>query len=223
MPSRIFPFVNEQYYHVYNRGSEKRSIFESRRDYQRFLKTVRYYQLEGPKSKLSKFFKYRAFKPDLNNRQSFSTNEKIVDIICYCLMPNHFHFLLKQTKNRGITEFLSKISNSYTKYYNTKYSRIGPLLQGEFKAVLIEDDYQLIHVSRYIHLNPLASFLTKDLKLYEWSSYQEYVNNNQPQLCNKATVLSLFKSPSEYQQFILDQVDYAKQLEIIKHQLIDEG
>ena len=153
------------------------------------------------------------FKPD--------TDKKIVDIICYCLMPNHFHFLIKQLKDGGITEFISKLSNSYTKYYNVKYNRVGPLLQGEFKAVLIESDAQLIHVSRYIHLNPIASFLVKDLNEYRWSSYKEYVENDTNGICNKEAVLSFFKSPKDYEKFVLDQVDYAQRLEIIKHQLLD--
>src|SRR3972149_3368728 len=156
MPSRIFPFVNGHYYHIYNRGVEKRIIFEKNRDCSRLIKTTRYYQLIGPKPRLSKFLLGSIFKPD--------STKKIVDIICYCLMPNHFHFLIKQLKEGGITEFVSKLSNSYTKFYNTKYSRVGPLLQGEFKAVLIENDEQLIHTSRYIHLNPVASFLVKELR-----------------------------------------------------------
>jgi len=213
MPSRIFPFVNGQFYHIYNRGTEKRTIFEKQWDYSRLIKTIKYYQLLGLKPKLSRFLMGSIFKPD--------TDKKIVDIICYCLMPNHFHFLIKQLKDGGITEFISKLSNSYTKYYNVKYNRVGPLLQGEFKAVLIESDAQLIHVSRYIHLNPIASFLVKDLNEYRWSSYKEYVENDTNGICNKEAVLSFFKSPKDYEKFVLDQVDYAQRLEIIKHQLLD--
>ena len=149
MPSRTFPFVKGQYYHIYNRGVEKRTIFKNRFDHRRFIKTVLYYQLEGPKPKFSNFFNYQLFKPDFD--------KKIVDIVCYCLMPNHFHFLLKQLRDGGITEFVSKITNSYTKYFNTKDKRIGPLFQGEFKSVLVESDEHLMHISRYIHLNPLVS------------------------------------------------------------------
>lgn len=214
MPSRIFPFVNSHYYHVYNRGVEKRSIFENNWDKIRLLKTMQYYQLLGPKPKLSKFLVSQLFEPDLN--------QKIVDITCYCLMPNHFHFLLKQTKNGGITEFVSKLSNSYTKYYNVKHKRIGPLLQGEFKAVLIENDEQLLHVSRYIHLNPLVSLLVKDLKEYRWSSYKEFVQNDSRGICTKESILSFFKSPENYKQFVLDQADYAQKLKLIKYHLLGE-
>ena len=215
MPYRIIPFVNDHFYHIYNRGVEKRTIFENRRDHDRFLKTLQYYQLAGPKPRFSKFLVNKAFKPQLA--------KKIVEIVSYCLMPNHFHLLIQQLKDGGITEFLSKLSNSYTKYYNTKHSRVGPLLQGEFKAVLIESEEQLIHVSRYIHLNPFVSFLVKDLKLYEWSSYTDYIGKTTVGICNKEAVLELFKSPQDYEKFVLDHADYAQRLEIIKHQLIDEN
>lgn len=214
MPSRIFPFVNGHFYHIYNRGVEKRRIFEKNWDYSRFIKTIRYYQLLGPKPRLSKFLLGSIFKPD--------TNKKIVEIICYCLMPNHFHFLVKQLKDGGITEFTSKLSNSYTKYYNTKYNRVGPLLQGEFKAVLIQSDEQLMHISRYIHLNPIASLLVKNLDQHNWSSYKEYIQNNSAGLCTKEEVLSYFKSPQAYQKFVLDQIDYAQRLEQMKHQLLEK-
>lgn len=215
MPYRVIPFVNQQIYHIYNRGSEKRNIFGDRRDYQRFLKTLGYYQLEGPKPKLSHYFKYQSFKPKLA--------KKVAEILAYCLMPNHFHLLLKQLEEGGISEMVAKISLSYTKYYNTKYSRVGPLFQGQFKAVLIESDEQLIHVSRYIHLNPIVSFLAKDLNKFDWSSYHEYLELISDGLCSIDDILAFFKSSQEYQQFVLDQVDYAKQLELIKHKLIDEG
>jgi len=212
MPRRIIPFVNEYYYHIYNRGVEKRPIFKDGRDYRRFIKTIKYYQFAGPKPKLSKFLNSSIFKVDLN--------EKIVEIVCFCLMPNHFHFLVRQLKDGGITEFISKLSNSFTKYYNTKHTRIGPLLQGQFKTVLVESDEQLVHLSRYIHLNPIASMLVKDLNYYSWSSYKEYINDTEG-ICTKHAVMSLFKSPKDYQQFVLDQVNYAQELELIKHNLID--
>ena len=212
MPYRIIPFVNDQFYHVYSRGVEKRTIFENRRDYSRFLKTLKYYQLAGPKPRFSKFIVNQSFKPQ--------SAKKIVEIVSYCLMPNHFHLLVKQLQDGGISEFFSKLSNSYTKYYNTKHTRVGPLLQGEFKAVLVESNEQFIHLSRYIHLNPIAALLVKDLKDFRWSSYEEYINNTQG-ICFKEEILNLFKTPQDYQQFVLDRVSYAQSLERIKHHLID--
>lgn len=168
----------------------------------------------GPKPKFSHFPSPLVNKLD--------ETKKIIDIIAYCLMPNHFHLLLKQNKDNGVTEFTSKLSNSYTKYYNTKYTRVGPLFQGEFKAVIIENEAQLVHVSRYIHLNPTSSCLVKRPDQYEWSSYKEYTSKVSIDLCNKEDIKNQFKNPQDYQQFVLDQIGYAQELNIIKHQLIDE-
>lgn len=187
-------------------------IFNNARDYTRFLKTVLYYQIEGPKPKFSHYM------PTVT---PINSNQKIVDVVCFCLMPNHFHFLLLQKRKYGITEFVSKISNSYTKYFNTKNNRVGPLFQGEFKAVYIETEEQLLHVSRYIHLNPVVGFIVKDINEYRWSSYKEYIGEKNIDICSKGVVLSYFKKASDYVRFVHDQEDYGKRLEEIKHQLID--
>lgn len=212
MPSRTVPFVNNHFYHVFNRGVAHMPIFNDKWDYKRFVKTFLYYQLQGPKPKFSQF------SPE-NIR--LDTNQKIVEIISYCLMPNHFHFLLQQKSDGGITEFLSKISNSYTKYFNTKNERVGPILQGEFKSVLVETNEQLLHLSRYIHLNPLVSYLTNNLESYTWSSYLEYIGQNKTSICAKEIILDQFKSAQDHKQFVLDQEEYGKELERIKHQTLD--
>lgn len=185
--------------------------FNTGRDYKRFLKTTSYYQLEDPKPRFS------IFDPKITN---LTQRGKIVNIICYCLMPNHFHFLLKQEGEGGVTEFISKLTNSYTKYFNIKNRRVGPLFQGEFKAVRVETDEQLVHLSRYIHLNPIADYISKDLDSYRWSSYSEYLGANSG-ICDKGAVLDQFKSADDYKNFILDQENYARKLEFIKHQLLD--
>lgn len=212
MASRAIPFVNGEFYHVFNRGVAKMQIFNNFHDYNRFYKTFLYYLIQGPKPKFS------IFSPET---VTLNKDNKIVDIICYCLMPNHFHFLLKQRLEGGITEFMSKLSNSYTKYYNVRNTRIGPLLQGDFKAVHVEANNQLLHLSRYIHLNPVVNYVTKDLDSYIWSSYDEYVNDNKNNVCSKEIILDQFNSLGAYRKFVLDQEEYARELETIKHQLID--
>src|SRR3989344_6091747 len=107
MPVRFLPFVNGEIYHVFNRGSEKRVIYQDRRDYNRFLKSIQYYQLQGPKPTFSHFSKKNIFNPNAAN--------KLVDILDFCLMPNHCHLLVKQVNDGGITEMLTKLSLSYTK------------------------------------------------------------------------------------------------------------
>jgi len=211
MPYRTTPLITGQIYHIFNRGSDKRLIFHSNRDRSRFIKSLRYYLLADPKPSFSKFS--LSEKKDPNNK-------KIIEILCYCLMPNHFHLLVKQLEDDGISKFMSKFLNSYTKYFNTKHNRIGALMQGQFKAVLVESEEQLLHLSRYIHLNPVVSYITKNLKDYPWSSYKEYIEN-QTGFCEKKQLLSFFKSPAAYEQFVLDQEAYGMELALIKHKLID--
>lgn len=215
MPGRTSILTTGEIYHIYNRGSDKRDIFLQSRDFSRFQQTFFYYQFASPKPRFSNFTKSKisSFKP--------LSDEKWIEIICFCLMPNHFHFMLKQLKDGGISKFISQLSNSYTKYFNTKYKRVGALLQGVFKSVRIETDEQLIHTSRYIHLNPIVSGITRRLEKYPWSSYMEYITNT-PVLSSPKIVLDLFLSSQSYKKFVEDQIDYGKQLEIIKHQIIEE-
>ncbi|OGE64292.1 hypothetical protein A3I48_03635 [Candidatus Daviesbacteria bacterium RIFCSPLOWO2_02_FULL_36_7] len=213
MPYRTIPLATDQTYHIFNRGVAKLPIFTDKRDYNRFLQTIYYYQFQGPKPKFSQLNRFKDFK--------FEKNKKIVEIFCYCLMPNHYHFLIRQLQENGISEFINKISNSYTKYFNTRHNRVGHLLQGQFKAVRIEHEEQLIHVSRYIHLNPIVSFLIKDLREYQWSSYTTYIGLQTNKICTREFILSIFKTQQKYEQFVLDQVEYGQSLERIKHLVID--
>lgn len=213
MPYRITPFVNGEFYHLYNRGLEKQTIFNDRGDYSQFIKALFYYTIQNPKPKFSVYRRSKIFPID--------ETKKIVNVICYCIMPNHFHLLVKQLKDGGISEFMRKFIHSYTKYRNAKHNRQGPIFSGMFKAVRVESDEQLLHLSRYIHLNPLVSYLIKNLNLYEWSSYKEYLGNK-PGTCNKDEILSFFKTPKSYKQFVLDQEDYGKTLELLKHSALDE-
>lgn len=213
MPYRLVSFSNQYFYHIYNRGINKQNIFTNINDYERFLSTTNYYQYSGPKPRFSNLDRY---KP-----QDITNNPKIVDIISYCLMPNHIHFLLRQLKDNGIVEFMSKISNSFTKSRNLKYNRSGPLFQGEFKAVLIESDEQLVHTSRYIHLNPFVANLVVKPEDYPYSSYQEFIDIRKPILCLPEPVISFFNNPLEYKQFVDDHASYAQEIGLMKHLLID--
>lgn len=187
-------------------------IFKNLYDYNRFLRTMIYYQIDSVKPKFS------IFSPETT---ILDLSKRTVEIISYCLMPNHFHFLLKPAKEGGLSEFVSKLSNSYTKYVNVKNGRVGPLLQGEFKAVRVESNEQLLHLTRYIHLNPLIGFATKNLETYKWSSYPEYVSLIDNSICEKDIIINQFKNRDLYKQFVLNHVEYAKKLDQIKHLLLD--
>lgn len=223
MPYRRVPFVNNEVYHAIARGVAKKPIFTSSNDYHRALSLIDFYR-RGTLSLRFSYFK-RLYREEKENFLKRLKNKKpVVEILAFCLMPNHIHFLLKQLEKRGIPIFMSNFQNSYAKYFNTKYQRIGPLFQPMFKAVRIETDQQLIHVSRYIHLNPVSAYLIEieELENYPWSSFGAYLNRKTLEFVNPDLVLSLFESSAKYRQFVYDQADYQRKLERIKHLTLEE-
>lgn len=208
-------FANDEIYHVFNRGVEKRQIFLEEADFYRFIETIKYYQIKSPLVRFS-------FRNRLNIIKHKVDITLLVEIICFCLMPNHFHLLLRQLDEGGITLFLNRISNSYAKYFNTKYKRVGHLFQGCFKAVRVSDDRQLLQVSRYIHRNPVSSYLVKDIKDYQFSSYRQYVNLEKG-FCSDKIIKGQFNSEGGYEQFVLDQDDYARSIVFSEEALLDSG
>lgn len=209
-------FATGEYYHIFNRGVEKREIFTTKRHYHRFTETLVYYQKGHPLIRFS--FKKR----ERLAKETKVSPSPLVAIICFVFMPTHFHLLVQQLQDNGISMLLSKLSNSYTKYFNIKYNRVGPLFQGSFKAIRVEDDEQLVHLSRYIHLNPFVGLLVKDLRNYPYSSYPEYLGVSEASICEKNPVLSHFRSVEDYEKFVLDQASYAKQIKSMERLLLDD-
>ena len=223
MPDIRTPLVNNEFYHLFNRGISRQPTFLSKWDFEQALLTLSYYRFQNIPVKLSRFKELaKNKKEEIFSNLNFR-KKQLVDIVCFVLMPNHFHFILKQNIDNGISKFISQVTNSYTRYFNTKHQRAGPLFQGIFKSVHIESNEQLIHLSRYIHLNPLVSYVVKekDFLPYPWSSLPDYLIG-QSSLVDIVSVLSHFLTPQKYLKFVLDQADYAKKLEKIKH-LILEG
>ena len=215
---RLTPLVNEHYYHLYQRGADKRPIFKDKRDYSRMYAVLKYYLQISPPMKFSKYLSCSKER----NKIILKKTDKIIthlEIICFALMPNHFHLLVKQTKDNGISKYMKNISDSYTKYFNQKYKRNGALFQGPFKTVYIESDEQLWHLSRYIHLNPLTSFVVKNfqrLSEYEWSSLPQYIGKNDG-FCKTDIILASYPSREKYCSFLENRAEYQQQLETIKH------
>lgn len=223
MALRKIVLATDQIYHIYNRGVEKRPIFLNKRDYKRFMQITNYYRFANCPVKFSQF---KIFSQDLRNElldKLLMQSDKHIEILAFCLMPNHIHFLCKQLKENGISKFISKLSSSYSHYFNTLNQRVGPLFQGNFKAVRIETDEQLVHTSRYIHLNPVSSYLLEFdlLESYDYSSYPEYTGRKDG-FCNTEQILSYFRSIQEYKDFVSNQVDYARELEKIKHLILED-
>jgi len=176
---RLFP--SELFYHIYNCGVEKRPVFTSGADYSRFIETVNYY-LYTQTIRYSQFHllceKAKQLYLDIHPK---GVGTLRVHLIAYCLMPNHYHFVIKPVTETSITAFMSDISNSYTKYFNTKNKRVGSLFQGPFKAKGITSLESLLQVTRYVHLNPCKSSQTNSNGAllpedYLFSSYKEWLN-----------------------------------------------
>lgn len=219
MPGRLTPLVNDQIYHVFNRGINHQPTFLNKIEYKRAKLVIDFYRFSNLPTKLSKFLTLSNDDRTKITENLRKENDKLIDILAYCIMPNHFHLLLRQLKDKGISKFLGNLQNSYTRYFNTKNERDGSLFLDQFKAKLITTDEQLIHVSRYIHLNPYTSYVVKDfdnLLQYSWSSLSEYLKKKS-EICELATIMSYFKTPNDYQKFIEDQADYQRQLHKIQH------
>lgn len=209
---RKVPLVTGNIYHVFNRGVNKAEIFFEEDDYRQFLNAAIHY-----KNKNSKFsYQKRIF---LGSHDPVSLQPEVgkVEVMAYCLMPNHFHLLVRQLIDDGLTSYFRHLANSYSHYINVKYKRSGPLFAGRFKSVHVESDEQLLHLSRYIHLNPVVSGVASDLNEYQWSSYENYAGDYKDLFVSPDTILSSFKSKEDYKQFVQDQESYAKELEKIKH------
>lgn len=224
MPIREDPLVNGEIYHVVNKGVASMPIFVDDRHYQHFLETAFYYQHQKSPLRYSYFARLsQSDKADALLKLN-QAKEYLVEIICYCFMPNHFHFLLRQVADNGISEFMRKFSESYTHYFNIKNKRIGPLFQGRFKSVRVKAEQQLLHVSRYIHLNPYSSGIViavADLKKYSYSSLPEYLGLTKNEICQKEIIVGYFNKPGSYQEFVFEQADYQRGLTIIKHIMLE--
>jgi len=116
---------------------------------------------------------------------------------------------------------MQHLINSYVHYLNIRHDRLGPLFQGRFKNVLVDSDNQLLHLSRYIHLNPLVSNLITDLNQYTWSSYPRYIFGDRDDLLEPEFILGNFKTGEDYKRFVLDQIDYTESLERLKHLILE--
>jgi len=213
--SRSFKFSIDEFYHVYNRGTDKRAIFLDDNDRKRF-----YYLLflcNGNKPfEISELILKQVFQ--------FERGETLVDIGAVCLMDNHFHLLLHEKKENGISEFMHKVSTAYTNYFNRKYKRAGSLFEGRFKARCIDDDRYLNYLFAYIHLNPIKMIQSdwKDegikefdkvqnyLDSYVFSSYYDYQKSEDRSyglILNKEAFPDYFSTPREFSDFVRDWME----------------
>ena len=196
-------------YHVFNKSIAGYKIFSHEKEYQRMRDVLQYYKDADTRLPFSNTNRGR--NPGIN---------KLVEIVAYCLMHTHIHLILKQTIDNGISIFMGRVQNSYARFLNLKAGRKGPLWEGRFKRVLVEDDEQLLHLTRYIHLNPITAYLVDDPDLWEFSSYHEYLGRSDHQLCDFKNPLGI--DAVQYTNFVKDHIGYQRTLKQIERVVLEE-
>jgi REP element-mobilizing transposase RayT len=215
MPNRKEKFVEGEYYHVYNRGTEKRSIFMDSEDLTRFIKSIDEFNVVQPIGSIYE-----------NSFVKNKDKEKLVNIVCYALNPNHFHFLLTPLIENGVEKFMQKLGTGYTMYFNNKLKRKGSLFQGVFKSVHVDSNEYLLHVSAYINLNDRVHQLGGETSKLSQTSFGVYAGELNPKfdkiLGNTSIITEQFKSPQEYKEFaeeilpdIIERKKLLKELETL--------
>lgn len=191
----------DSYYHVYARGASKANIFLAPADKDYFL---------------SLFSRYLSREPIANKtRVAYPCYRDQLELLSYCLMDNHFHLLVYQQEKGTLSKLMKSLMTSYSAYFNRKYNRSGHLFENRFKASLISSDGYLLHVSRYIHLNP------RSWKYFPYSSLLYIRKASEPEWLQTEKVLALHPSRQAYLEFVADYEDHKKMLDEIRHELAD--
>lgn len=228
--TRKTQFANDQYYHIYNRGVDKRKIFLENKHYYRFIHDLYEFNDLNIVTNVNRRFCITDGSPTPISRKK---RKRLVEIVCFCLMPTHFHLILKQLIDKGISKFMHKLGTGYVNYFNEEQKRTGALFEGRFKSILIENDEYLMHLSRYIHLNCIDLIEPKwkengikdwenaseFLRNYKWSSYLDYIGrDNVASVIDNEFLLGYFDNKKEYSQFVVnwmrdrDDINYIKDL-----------
>ena len=210
-------FIENGIYHICNKSIANFNIFHDDYLANRFLTTIEYYNSTEYKMAYSQLEKYkRTFK----STGLLSQNKnQIVRFIAYCLMPDHYHLLVKPliTNNMAVCLYIGKIENSFSRYFNLNRNRMGPLWQSRFRSVNIKSDQQLLHVTRYIHLNPVTDGLIEKPEDWTYSSYRDYLNQ---EVLDNLKEISILR-PQAYKRFVENNRDYQRTLKKIKVRLLE--
>ena len=196
-----------EHYHIFNRGSNKQIIFLDDTDRVRFLFLILYFQsptiLQNIGRPVRHFVKHSVFNIERDIEREI-VDKRFVEVLGFCLMPNHFHLIIKEVEEGGISQYMQRVLNAYTKYFNTKYKKSGHLFQGPYRAVHVKDNRQLLHLSAYIHKNPreIKGWVDNEEK-YKWSSYQDFISENRwDDLLVPTLISKQFKNKDEYKKFV---------------------
>jgi len=221
---RKFIFSIGEYYHIYNRGTDRRTIFTNKKDYERFISLL-YLCNNTASIDLCSFIRGGRSLSELLN---VKIKESLVDIGAYCLMPNHFHLFIREKQENGISLFMKKLLTAYSMYFNKKHTRTGGLFEGPFLATHIDNDEYLKYLFSYIHLNPVKIIdpkwkenginnkeeAKKHLLTYIYSSYFDYMNmdRKEKKILNKQAFPEYFANSGEFDQFIDEWLSFKNSL-----------
>lgn len=204
-------FASGEYYHVFNRGIDGRNIFNDEEDLDRFFKGVQEFNSVESIGSL--------YENEFNKKfgRSMSKSEKLVDLVAYCLNPNHYHMIIQQTEDGGVTKFMKSIGNGYTKYLNNKLKRKGPVFQGMFGARHIDSDEYLLHLSAYVNLNDRVHQLGHGTSKFvksrtSWAEYTKDVLG----VCSKDIILEQIGGKDNYREMADERVE-----DILEKRLIE--
>ena len=223
--SRKDILVSGEIYHVFNKSIAGYKIFNTDPDYSRITAMLHYFNVKHRGVKFANFIKSENMADSVQThthiiKSGSDMNERRVEIIAYCIMPTHLHLILRQLSDKGISSYMSDVLNSYTRYFNIKQNRKGPLWESRFKNVLVQTDGQLQHLTRYIHLNPVTSYLVDSPEIWHASSYNEYLSKDGIEnICKYEDVLDI--TPDLYRKFVEDRVTYQRDLKQIKDLILE--
>jgi len=213
-----------EYFHVFNRGVAKGNIFLKESDFKRFVISMILSNDErtGLMHIWDNFRRHHS-KAKLSDCRllELHKNKPLVDIIAYCLNPNHFHFLLGECVEQGIEKFMQCLGISFVKYFNKKHERVGPLFQGRYKSFCIKSNGQLLYLSAYVNCNSGLHGIRKSEE-YKWCSLPEYLGKADYKLCQKDIILSQFKNLADYKQFALENIEEEKTTRKIQKELYED-
>lgn len=203
-------FSEGQIYHVFNKSIANFGIFKDPNNCRRFIETLDYYNCSLLKERFSlavKKGKY-IFGSLLQQKEN-----QLFKVICFCIMPDHYHLLVKMLKENVFSKFINDLENSYTRFFNIKFKRKGPLWQSAFKSVRIKNSEQLLHVTRYIHLNPTTNNLVDKPESWEFSSYKDFIKDDK--ILNNSIEIAM-ATTSSYRRFVENRIEYQRKLKLIK-------
>ncbi len=207
-------FKEGYFYHICNKSIANYGIFTNDSNKERFLTCLDYYNNLSYDKSLSVFLRKNVFTPILLREKK----NQVVKIFAYCIMDDHYHLLIKTLLNNRLSKYINDIENSYTRFFNIKLERKGPLWQSNFRITRMKTDEQLLHVSRYIHLNPVTKYLVDKPEDWVYSSYKFYLDK---QLLSDYLKEISINNPSSYKKFVEDNIDYQRKLKLIKKLILE--